>query len=153
MFSAAHKKRLATAMAGAALASALIVSGASADPHAIDAHARAAVEQGYQDLRSPDTVDAARAAGDPPEVAPPQSSIAASAGGEYQDLRSPDTRDHAEDYQPMTESEPVVDESPAPGGFDWVSAAIGAAVAGGLSLVLLAALGMRRPANRRAASA
>ncbi len=41
MFSAAYKTRLATALAGAALASALAVSGASADQHAIDAHNRA----------------------------------------------------------------------------------------------------------------
>ena len=79
MFSAANRKSLTTALAGAALASALVVSGASAD-------------QGYQDLRSPDAVDAARAAGDPPRV------------DGYQDLRSPDTRDQAENYQPTPES-------------------------------------------------
>jgi hypothetical protein len=120
MFSAAYKKRLATALAGAALASALVVSGASADPHAIDAANRAA---------------------NPPPVASPQ------------DLRAPDTRDAAEGYSPTLESQSVADEPSSPGGFDWVSAAIGAVAAAGLSLVLMATLGMRRPAARRAASA
>jgi hypothetical protein len=52
MFSAAQRKSLATALAGAALASALVVSGAYA-------------HYGYQDLRSPDAVDAARQRGGP----------------------------------------------------------------------------------------
>lgn len=157
MFSAAYMKRLATALCGAALASAMAVSGASADPHAIDTHNRALAEgqsaDTYQDLRSPDTVDAARAAGDPPEVAAPPSSIAASAGDSYQDLRSPDTRDYAEGYAPPSQSQPVVDEPSEPAGFDLTSAAIGAVAAGGLSLLLMAILGMRRPAGRRPASA
>jgi hypothetical protein len=143
MFSAAYKKRLATALAGAALASALVVSGASADPHAIDAANRAAnppAGDEYQDLRSPDAIDAARAAGDAPDAA-------------TQDLRAPDTRDQAEGYSPTLESQPVADEPSSPGGFDWVSAAIGAVAAAGLSLMLMATLGLRRPAPRRAASA
>jgi hypothetical protein len=120
MFSAAYKKRLATAMAGAALASALVVSGASADPHAIDAAAREA---------------------DPPAVAP----------APHQDLRSPDTRDQAEGYSPTLASQPVVDEPSEPGGFDLVSAAIGAAAGTGVVIVLLAAGGIarRRPLTRR----
>jgi hypothetical protein len=81
MFSPAHRKTLATALAGAALASALAVSGASADPHALDIAAReeagvpavppppssiaASAAEEYNDLRSPDAVDASRAAGDP----------------------------------------------------------------------------------------
>ena len=113
MFSAANRKSLATALAGAALASALVVSGASAD-------------QGYQDLRSPDAVDAARAAGDPPRV------------DRYQDLRSPDTRDQAENYQPTPEPQPAADEPSSPSGFDWVSAAIGAAAGTALLVILLA---------------
>jgi hypothetical protein len=151
MFSVSYKRRLATAMAGAALASAMVVSGASADPHAIDAHNRAvnppppssiaaSAEEEYQDLRSPDAVDAARAAGDAPDST-------------AQDLRAPDTRDAAEGYSPTLEPEPVADEPSSPGGFDWVSAVIGAVAAGALSLVLMATLGMRRPAARRAASA
>ena len=117
MFSATYKQRLATALAGAALASALAVSGASADPFT-DAE-RQKVEQ-FQG---------------------------------HQDLRSPDTRDQAEGYAPTLESQPVADEPSSPGGFDWVSAAIGAAAAAGLSLVLMATLGLRRPPARRAASA
>jgi hypothetical protein len=157
MFSAAYTKRLATALCGAALASAMAVSGASADPHAIDTHNSAVAEaqaaDTYQDLRSPDAVDAARAAGGSPEVAPPPSSIAASAGDGYQDLRSPETRGQAEGYNPTPESQPVVDEPSEPAGFDLTSAAIGAVAAGGLSLLLMAILGMRRPAGRRPASA
>ena len=114
MFSAANRKSLTTALAGAALACALVVSGASAD-------------EGYQDLRSPDAVDAARAAGDPPRV------------DGYQDLRSPDTRDQAENYQPTPESQPAADEPASPTGFDWASAAIGAAAGTALLVMLLAA--------------
>ena len=155
MFSAGYKKRLATGLAGAALASALAVSGASANygssPNAGDppevapppsSIAVSAAEE-YQDLRSPDAVDAARAAGDPQEVTTQA----------YQDLRSPDTRDQAEGYSPALETQAVAGEPSEPGGFDVVSAAIGAVAAAGLSLVLMATLGMRRPAARRAASA
>lgn len=126
MFSNAIKQSVVTALTGAALASALIVAGASAD-------------EGYQDLRSPDAVDAARAAGDPPPVA------------EYQDLRSPDTRDHAEDYQPTVAPQPAVEAPSSQSGFDLVSAAIGAAAGTGFVIVLLAAGGIsrRRPLTRR----
>jgi hypothetical protein len=137
--------RLAVALTGAALATVALAPGASAIP--------------YQDLRSPDAADAARTAGD----APPPSSIAASAGAVYQDLRSPDARDTAlppqlratglqsaqdlrspdardaaSGYSPPTASQPVVDESPASDGFDWSSAAIGAAAGAGLLLILIA---------------
>jgi hypothetical protein len=140
-----RSSKLAVALAGAALAVGALAPGATAIP--------------YQDLRSPDAVDAARAAGDPP----PASSIAASAGRGYQDLRSPDardaalppklratgfqpaqdlrapdTRDAASGYGPTTASQPVVDESPASDGFDWTSAAIGAAAGAGLLLILIA---------------
>ncbi len=149
MFSPASKRSLTTALAGAALASALVVSGASADPHAIDAYNRAAAPpppssiavsaaEEYQDLRSPDAVDAARAAGDPPEA--------------MQDLRAPDTRDAAEGYAPTLE-QPVAAEPSEPSGFDLTSAVIGAIAAGGLSLLLIATLGMRRPPRQRPASA
>jgi hypothetical protein len=120
MFSATYKKRLATALAGAALASALVASAASADPHAIDAAAREA---------------------DPPAVAP----------APHQDLRSPDTRDHAEDYQPTLAPQPAVEAPSSQGGFDLVSAAIGAAAGTGVVIVLLAAGGIarRRPPTGR----
>jgi hypothetical protein len=126
MFSASWKKGLATAMAGAALASALVVSGASGYP---------------QDLRSSDGVDEARVA----------SSIATSAGDGYQDLRSPDTRDQAEGYGPARASQPVADQPSRSDGFDLPSAAIGAAAGTGLVIVLLAvgALSRRRPLRRR----
>ncbi len=98
MFSPALKTRLATALAGAALASALVVSGASAHygqqtdnpeyvPPPPSSIAVSAAEE-YQDLRSPDAIDAAREAGDEPEASTSQ------------DMRMPDTRDAAEGYQP-----------------------------------------------------
>jgi hypothetical protein len=123
MYSAAYRKRLATAVAGAALASALAVSGASAN-------------YGSQPVSSP-------------EVAPPPSSIAVSAAEEYQDLRSPGTGDQADGSRPTPQGAVAPSE---PAGFDLLSAAIGAVAAGGLSLLLMATLGMRRP-GRRAASA
>ena len=121
MPSATYKKRLATALAAAALSSALAVSGAHA-------------HYGSQPVPSQ-------------EVAPPASSIAASAGEEYQDLRSAGL---AEVSRPTATQQPVVDE---PSGFDLVSAAATAPIAAALSLVLMATIGMRRPAGRRAASA
>jgi hypothetical protein len=82
--------------------------------------------------------------GSVPEVAPPPSSIAMSAGDSYEELRSPGG-------STSVASQAV--EPSVPGGFDWVSAAIGAVAAAGLSLVAMAALGMRRQTGRRAASA
>jgi hypothetical protein len=73
-------------------------------------------------------------------VAPPPSSIAVSAKDHYQSLRAA--------AQP-----PTVDEPSETSGFDVASAAIGAAVAAGLSIVFAAGLGIRRPAGGRAASA
>jgi hypothetical protein len=136
-----RSSKLAVALAGAALAVAALAPGATAIP--------------YQDLRSPDTVDAARAAGDPPPASsagrgyqdlrspdardaalPPE--LRATGFQSTQDLRSPDTRDVATGYSP-TASQPVVDESPASDGFDWTSAAIGAAAGAGLLLILIVA--------------
>jgi hypothetical protein len=123
MPSATYMKRLTTALAAAALASALAVSGAHA-------------HYGSQSVP-------------PPEVAPPASSIAASAGEEYQALRSAGTGDLAS-VRPAPAQQPVADE---PSGFDPVSAVIGAVAAAALSLVLIATLSTRRPTGRRAASA
>jgi hypothetical protein len=123
MPSASYRKRLATALAAAALASALAVSGAHA----------------HYGLQSPGSQ----------EVAPPPSSIAASAGEKYQDLRSAGSGEPA-GSRPTLAQQPVVDE---PSGFDLVSAAIGAVAATALSLVLIATLSTRRPTGRRAASA
>ena len=90
----------------------------------------AAVAQG-QDLRSPDTRDAA----------------AAAAAEHYQDLRSPDARDAGR--PPVQVPTPVVEIREVPGnGFDWGDAGIGAAgllallsIAGGVTLL---AVGRRR---------
>ena len=76
-------------------------------------------------------------------VPPPPSLMAASAAKAYDRLRS----------QAAQHSTPVADERPAPGGFDWLSAIIGAAAIAGLVLVSLAALGLRRVHGHRAASA
>jgi ABC-type nitrate/sulfonate/bicarbonate transport system permease component len=75
-----------------------------------------------------------------PTVAPPPSSIAVSAQDEYQSLRA-------------AAQQPTVAEPSDPSGFDFPSAAIGAAVAAGLAIVLAAGLGLRRTAGGRAASA
>jgi hypothetical protein len=147
MFSPALKTRLATALAGAALASALAVSGASAHygqqpdspayvPPPPSSIAVSAAEE-YQYLRSPDTRD----------------QVDRYAPGNPQDLRAPDTRDAAEGYQPELPQQPVADEPSEPSGFDFVSAAIGAIAAGAAALVLVATLGLRRPPRGRPASA
>jgi hypothetical protein len=72
MFSATYKKRLATALAGAALASAMVVSGASADPFTDSERQKVEQFQSHQDLRAPDTRDAAE--GYQPEL--PQQPVA-----------------------------------------------------------------------------
>ena len=128
MFSPSTSKRLAAAVAAAALMGAVPAQGAPADA-------------GHQDLRSPDAVDAAREAGDPPRVAPAPSSIAASEVEQYQDLRTPDTRDAAVGYSPALEAQTAVDEPSLSSGFDWLSAAIGAAAGAGVLVIVLAATG------------
>lgn len=86
----------------------------------------------YTDLRSPDARDAGPVA---PTVAP------APAGAGYTDLRSPDARDAARSYA----STPTVTAASTADGFDWASALIGAAAGAGILLALLAALtGSRR---------
>jgi hypothetical protein len=68
-----------------------------------------------------------------PDVPPPPSSIAMSAADEYEVLRAP------------VASTEVADEPSSPSGFDWVSAAMGAAAAAaGIALVTVAALSTRR---------
>ena len=74
---------------------------------------------------------ATREASDAP---PPPSSIAASAAEVVREAaRGPGA------------SQPVAAEPSAPGGFDWVSAAIGAVAAAGVAVVSMAMLGMRKP--------
>jgi hypothetical protein len=132
----------------------------------------------YQELRSSSAVDAARA-GDPPRVVPRGAPIAALARDKSQDLRSPDsrdvalaqerylssygasvapstqdlrspvTRDAATGHGPTSASRPVVDTAPASDGFDWTSAAIGAAAGSGLLLILIAAFARTGRPGRR----
>ncbi|MGE5636346.1 MAG: hypothetical protein ACM3UV_05320 [Nocardioidaceae bacterium] len=132
MLSIAAKRSLASALAGAALASALIVADASADPS-------------FQDLRSADAADAGRAAVDPP------SSVADPSGDDFQDLRSADTRDYAADLSSASEPQAVAAQPARSGGFDVVSALLGAAAGTGLLIVLIAAVGLvrRRPSPGR----
>ena len=76
-----------------------------------------------------------------------------SVGMEYGDLRVSRAQDKTRGHTSTVKSRPVAQPVSAPGGFDWMSAAIGAVVTAGLGLVSLAAVGVHRPAGRRAASA
>jgi hypothetical protein len=120
---------------GLALA-ALAAPTALADPHAADTHARAEAAQ-KQDLRSPDTRDAAT------RVEPKQ------------DLRSPDARDASQGRGTYTAPDVVVvkvpDPVPADGGINWADAGIGAG--GLLGLVLLGLGGSLAVVHRRQAPA
>jgi hypothetical protein len=121
-----------------------------------------------QDLRSPDTRDAAEG-----YAPPPPSSIATPAGSEYQDLRSPDARDAArladtptQDLRspdardaadgrgsfnsPEVTVVKITQPSPATssgGGLDWGDAGIGAA--GLLGLILIGLGGTLAILHRR----
>ena len=153
MSSLAMKRVVATALAGAAVASAIgattasarpmegvaPVSGAVASPSVPPPPSSLAAPAGraYEELRAPEQ----------PAVPPPPSSLAASAGGAYEELRTPD-----QPAVPSTvESQPVADQPSAPSGFDLPSAAIGAVAGAGLVTLLLAAGGLvrRRPLTRR----
>jgi hypothetical protein len=79
------------------------------------------------------------------DVPPPPSSIAASAADEYEVLRASGGQDPV--------PQPVASEPSAPGAFDWVSAAIGAAAASALTLLSIGALSLRRPTGGSAARA
>jgi hypothetical protein len=148
MSSLAMKRVVATALAGAAIASAFgpaaaaesrvqgpagAAAGASGSPSVPPPPSSIAASAGkaYEELRMPDRP-------------PPPSSIAAPAGQAYAELRAPDQPA----AQPTSESQPVADE---PSGFDLPSAAIGAVVGAGLVLALLAAGGLvrRRPLTGR----
>jgi hypothetical protein len=112
---------------------------------------------GSQDLRSPDTRDAAAAqAREPVSVArshdlrSPDTRDAAAAQAQEpvsvarsHDLRSPDTRDAAIGHDPEPVAVAVPEPSGSGEGFDWVSAAIGAAAVGGLILLLLGFMNSR----------
>jgi hypothetical protein len=83
--------------------------------------------------------DPLRAPGDAPSVAPPPSSIAASAAEEYEILRMPG-------YQDAPVPEPAAGPSE---GFDLPSAAIGAAGTGLIIVLAAGGLAWRRPLTRR----
>ena len=133
MFSTLSRTRVAGALVGAALAAATMAPGAFAqDTPGADAHeaAEAAAQQqsGYDDLRSPDAQDTSRSA------APSD------------DRRSADARDvPAPTFEPL----PTAEVPSAPSGFDWISAAIGAAAGTGMLLVLMAFLGSGGLTGRR----
>lgn len=126
MSSLALKRIVATALAGATIASLVGAAGVSARPVEQFMPGEAA---GSVALKS---------------VPPPPSSIATPAGEAYEDLRLPDEPPAQTTGAPQQ----VSDE---PSGFDLVSAAIGAAAGAGLIVVLLAAGGLvrRRPLTRR----
>jgi hypothetical protein len=133
MFSTLSRTRVAGSLVCAALAAAIMAPGASAqDRPWADAHdalsAPAEPSISYDDLRSPDARDTTQAA----------------SPGE--DRRSPDARDIP---APAFESEPIADVPAAPSGFDWISAAIGAAAGTGMLLVLMAFLGSGGLTGRR----
>ena len=90
-----------------------------------------------QDLRSPDTRDAAMQAERKQDLRMPDTRDAAMQAERKQDLRLPDTRDWAEGRGPDTA--PIVEyvEVSKPNGFDWADAGLGAA--SGIGLVLIGA--------------
>lgn len=125
MSSPAIKRVVATALAGAAVASSLGAPAVSARPVAGDIPAA--------------TGDVS----DSPSVPLPPSSIAASAAEEYEDLPA------------SIESRPAVVQPSSSDGFDLASAAIGAVAGTGLVIVLLATGGIARrrlPARRHGAT-
>lgn len=109
---------------------------ALADPHAADMHARAEAAQ-KQDLRSPDSRDAATRA------------------EAKQDLRSPDARDAGAGRGTYTAPNVMVVKVPPPvpaeGGIDWADAGIGAG--GLLALMLLGLASSLAVVHRRQAHA
>ncbi len=128
MESVGIKRAAATALAGAALASALCAPAASARP----------VEQFWPGASG----DASAS----PSAPPPPSSIAVPAGKEYEELRAAGQVADG----PTQAPQPIVDERSPAAGFDMPSAAIGAATGAGLMMVLLAAglVVRRRPLTR-----
>jgi hypothetical protein len=132
MRSARTTRSLTVALVSVTLGIAALAPTASAMPQDLRDTGETSSLSGVppQDLRSPDARDAAS-----------QMSSA-----QPQDLRSPDTRDVAQDYAPPAPATPVAQSSD---GFDWVSAAIGVAVVGGLLVLIAAAVTSRRAVGRR----
>jgi hypothetical protein len=129
-------RRLTRSTAVCLALAALAAPTALADPHAADVHARAEAAQ-KQDLRSPDSRDAAT------RTEPKQ------------DLRSPDARDASEGRGTYTAPNVMIVKVPEPvqaeGGIDWADAGIGAG--GLLGLALLGLGGSLAVVHRRQAHA
>jgi hypothetical protein len=129
-------RRLTRSTAVGLVLAALAAPTALADPHAADTHARAEAAQ-KQDLRSPDTREAATRA-EP-----------------KQDLRSPDTRDAGEGRGTYTAPNVMIvkvrEPVPAQAGIDWADVSIGAG--GLLGLILLGLGGSLAVVHRRKAHA
>jgi hypothetical protein len=88
-----------------------------------------------QDLRSPDTRDAAERAERVQDLRMPDTRDAAERPQHVQDLRMPDTQDSA--VGRGLENAPVVEfvDAPRADGFDWTDAVVGAA--GGFGILLI----------------
>lgn len=115
-------------LATTASVAALACAGAAPATAMPGSQTKASEASAVQDLRSPDAIDAAN--GYSPSVAPEPVAVS-------RDLRSPDVRDAAAGYDPQPVDLPVTITGTGDG-FDWVSAAIGGAVLGGLILLLVA---------------
>jgi hypothetical protein len=133
MTSTLSSRKLATTLAVAGLAVTAAPAGAVPDygspSAASDVDQTPAV---VQDLRSPDARDASSA----PRVAQTPAVV--------QDLRSPDVRDVATGYRPEPIATVDAGTVSGSGGFDWASAAIGVAAVGGVAILLLGLVGLRR---------
>jgi hypothetical protein len=128
------RTKLRRSLACALIASSIAAPAAFAAPQDLRSpDTRDAAEQSQppaspvQDLRSPDARDAATR----PQPASPG-----------QDLRSPDARDAATRPQPVAESSSVTlsSEDSSSGGFDWSTAGISVAILSGLGLFSYAVL-------------
>jgi hypothetical protein len=124
-------RKLATALIGAAIAGTAVVPSAFAMP--IDPSGAVQDDRTYRNLVSPDARDGERA----PD--------------HTWDRRPPDVVDAAQDYHPVLGPQAsAAVPSASSGGFDWVSASIGAAAGTGLLIMALAAaFGMRTASRRR----
>jgi hypothetical protein len=138
MFSTFSRTRVAGALIGAAIALTVVGPGSAA----------------AQDMRTPDAVDAAEPAAPTdargvttyPDVRTPDARDSGQEASPSEDRRSPDARDFP---APTFESQPVSQAPSSPGGFDLLSAAIGAAAGTGLLLVLTAFLTIGGLSGRR----
>jgi hypothetical protein len=98
-----------------------------------------------QDLRSPDTRDAAIAATTKQDLRGPDARDAARASQIAREMRRfAATSRPADTTSPPSAAQPVPASS---GGFDWLSAAIGAIAVAGLALASRKAVGTRRTAH------